>query len=92
MTFNARLAEQRFENIGDFLPEHTFECGQCFRWRRENDGSYSGVVSGAFANLSYAPYAGEDDRGAITIRSDLFADNPARREEFWRNYLDLDRD
>ena len=92
MDFCAELAEQRFENVGDFLPDHTFECGQCFRWRRENDGSYSGVVSGAFANLSYAPYSGEKDIGAITIRSGLFADNPARREEFWRNYLDLDRD
>jgi N-glycosylase/DNA lyase len=92
MDFGAGLAEQRFENIGDFLPEHTFECGQCFRWRRENDGSYSGVVSGEFANLSYAPYAGEKDRGAITIRSGLLADNPARGEEFWRNYLDLNRD
>ena len=92
MDLSAGLAEQRFENIGDFLPEHTFECGQCFRWRRENDGSYSGVVSGAFANLLYTPYSGEKDRGAITIRSSLFADNPVRREKFWRNYLDLDRD
>ena len=88
----AGLAEQRFENIRDFLPEHTFECGQCFRWHRENDGSYSGVVSGAFANISYMPYAGDEERGLITIRSSLFADDPACREKFWRNYLDLDRD
>jgi N-glycosylase/DNA lyase len=86
------LAEQRFEDVGDFLPEHTFECGQCFRWRRENDGSYSGVVSGMFANLSYTPHSEKKDRGAITIRSGLFADNPVRREKYWRNYLDLDRD
>ena len=86
------LAEQRFEDIGDFLPEHTFGCGQCFRWRREADGSWSGVVSGALANLSYAPYAGEKDRGAVTIRSGLFANDPVHREKFWRNYLDLDRD
>ena len=89
---DAELAEQRFENTGDFLPEHTFGCGQCFRWRKEADGSWSGVVSGAFANLSYAPYAGEKNRGAITIRSGLFAGNPVRREKYWRNYLDLDRD
>jgi len=88
----AGLAVQRFEDIGDFLPEHTFECGQCFRWRRENDGSYSGVVSGAFANLSYAPYSDKKDRGIITIRSGLFEDDPVRREKYWRNYLDLDRD
>ena len=87
-----KLSEQRFEDVGDFLPEHTFRCGQCFRWRVENDGSWSGVVSGAFANLSYMPYSGEKDRGAITIRSGLFADDPVRREKYWRNYLDLDRD
>ena len=89
---NGKLAEQRFEDIANFLPEHTFECGQCFRWSRENDGSYGGVVSGAYANLSYATYPGEKKRGAITIRSDLFADDPVRREKYWRNYLDLDRD
>ena len=87
-----KLPAQRFEGIGDFLPEHTFECGQCFRWRRENDGSYSGVVSGAFANLSYFAYAGENNCGVITIRSSLFAADPVRRERYWRNYLDLDRD
>jgi len=90
--YGAGLAELRLEDIGDFLPEHTFGCGQCFRWRREADGSWSGVVSGSFANLSYMPAAGEKDRGVITIRSGLFADNPVRREKYWRNYLDLDRD
>jgi N-glycosylase/DNA lyase len=89
---DVKLAELRFEDIGDFLPEHSFECGQCFRWRRENDGSYSGVVSGAFANLLYTPYAGEKNRGAIMIRSNLFVNDPVRRERYWRNYLDLDRD
>jgi len=92
MVWSAELAEQRFEDIEDFLPEHTSGCGQCFRWRRENDGSWSGVVRGAFANLSYTPYTGEKGRGAVTIRSGLFADDPVRREKYWRNYLDLDRD
>jgi len=86
------LAEQRFDDVSDFLPEHTFRCGQCFRWREENDGSWSGVVSGAFANLSYTPYTGEKGCGAITIRSNLFANDHVHREKYWRNYLDLDRD
>ena len=86
------LAEQRFEDIRDFLPDHTFRCGQCFRWRAEPDGSWSGVVSGAFANLSYAPSARKKNRGEIIIKSGLFADSPVRRERYWRNYLDLDRD
>ena len=89
---NACLAEQKFEDVRDFLPEQTFECGQCFRWHKENDGSYSGIVSGAFANLSYTPHNGARYRGAISIQSSLFADHPVHREKFWRNYLDLNRD
>ena len=92
MDLYPKLAELRFEDIGDFLPEHTFDCGQCFRWRRENDESWSGVISGTFANLTYKPYDGKKDRGTIIIRSNLLADDPVHREKCWRNYLDLDRD
>lgn len=31
------------QNLKDFEPVHIFECGQCFRWKREADGSYIGV-------------------------------------------------
>ena len=31
------------ENIKSFEPVHIFECGQCFRWNKEKDGSYIGV-------------------------------------------------
>lgn len=31
------------ENIKSFEPVHIFECGQCFRWNKEIDGSYIGV-------------------------------------------------
>lgn len=27
-----------------FEPKHIFECGQCFRWKQNEDGSYTGVV------------------------------------------------
>ena len=26
-----------------FEPKHIFECGQCFRWNKQGDGSYIGV-------------------------------------------------
>ena len=32
------------ENVQDFELEHIFECGQCFRWNKEEDSSYTGVV------------------------------------------------
>ena len=31
------------ENVGSFVPEHVFECGQCFRWNQDEDGTYVGV-------------------------------------------------
>lgn len=32
------------KNVKAFEPKHIFECGQCFRWNLEEDGSYTGVV------------------------------------------------
>lgn len=32
--------------------EQTLECGQCFRWNREPDGSYTGVAGGRKWNIS----------------------------------------
>ena len=32
------------ENIDSFEPKDIFDCGQCFRWNRQKDGSYTGVV------------------------------------------------
>jgi len=29
--------------VEDFNPVHVFDCGQCFRWIRQPDGSYTGL-------------------------------------------------
>jgi N-glycosylase/DNA lyase len=86
------LVKQVFENVRDFNLDDIFDCGQCFRWNKEADGSYSGIVESAFANISFLPYAGEEDEGVVTIWSNHLAQSPSLREKFWRNYLDLDRD
>jgi N-glycosylase/DNA lyase len=39
--------------VRDFDPVHTFECGQCFRWIRQSDGSYTGVAKGKVVNVSF---------------------------------------
>ena len=39
------------ENIEDFEPKHIFECGQCFRWNREIDGSYTGIIGRNVLNV-----------------------------------------
>ena len=34
-----------------FIPKHIFECGQCFRWNEEQDGSYTGVIKQGVLNV-----------------------------------------
>lgn len=41
-----------FDNLSDFELVHIFECGQCFRWRREDDGSYTGVIKQGVLNVN----------------------------------------
>jgi len=45
--------EQEFtiDNIDSFNLVHIFECGQCFRWNKELDGSYTGVIKDAVLNV-----------------------------------------
>ena len=64
----------------DFLPLHTFDCGQCFRWNENADGSFTGVVAKRAVNLAY-------DGKVIKIEG---AEN--KDEAFFREYLDIDRD
>ena len=69
------------EGIRDFDPMHTFECGQCFRWHKEPDGSYTGIVSGRVANVVYTP-------GRLALRNVSLEDF----EQIWFDYFDLGRD
>lgn len=47
------MMEQKFilENPESFNLVHIFECGQCFRWNKENDGSYTGVIKDGVLNV-----------------------------------------
>ncbi len=47
------MKEQIFilENYKAFEPRHIFECGQCFRWNIQEDGSYTGVFKGNVLNV-----------------------------------------
>ncbi len=71
------------EDVGDFDARHIFECGQCFRWIKEGDGSYTGVAFGK----------------VINVRSDyenrvVFLDNTNLKDfwDIWFDYFDLGRD
>ena len=41
----------KVEKFADFDADNTFDCGQCFRWDREEDGSYTGVAFGRAVNI-----------------------------------------
>ena len=35
----------------DYVLKHIFECGQCFRWNENEDGSYTGIAGGRVATV-----------------------------------------
>ena len=39
------------ENVKSFEPKHIFECGQCFRWKKQIDGSYLGILKNSIINV-----------------------------------------
>lgn len=62
--------------------ELTLDCGQAFRWVKEKDGSFSGVASGVYLNISKI---GEDTFLLKDTNENDF-------ENIWRKYFDFDRD
>ena len=38
-------------NIENFEPKDIFECGQCFRWNKEKNNSYTGVFNNSVLNV-----------------------------------------
>jgi len=68
-------------NVMDFNPVHIFECGQCFRWIRQEDGSYIGVVRDRAATVRYMD-------GRLEISNTTIEDF----KNIWFDYFDLGRD
>ena len=68
----------------DFDPDKIFDCGQCFRWNRQKDGSWVGVVGRNALRVYEKKGAASSAQGAhscvLSDGTDLF------------HYLDLDRD
>ena len=68
-------------NIKDFEPKHIFECGQAFRWRREDDDSYTAIHSGKIINVK------NDNENIIFSNT-----NEEDFQNIWYNYFDLQTD
>ena len=97
-----------YEDVKDFNLDHIFDCGQCFRWSRQPDGSYTGIAMGKPVNVSLVEAPAGEGRtllehgeGQPRLKSSegqprlvLVIDNCSEDdfEKIWRGYLDLDRD
>ncbi len=81
MQIRSMETDQIFMNAPHFDPVKSFECGQCFRWHQQDDGSYTGVVSGKVLHVRI-----KDN----TIL--LLGTSEQEFHEFWAHYFDLCRD
>ena len=68
------------ENQNSFELKDIFECGQCFRWNAQDDGSYTGVIKNAVINVKK-----EDDKIIFTGICN------GSIKDIVRYYFDLDR-
>lgn len=59
-----------------------FECGQCFRWDKNEDGSYTGVIKAGVLNVK------KDKNNQIIITGKIFENE--KLEDVVKNYFDLD--
>ena len=59
----------------------TLDCGQAFRWEKQDDGSYCGVAGGYFLNI----IKNADDIVFKDTSEDSF-------NSFWKHYFDIERD
>lgn len=73
--------EQKYiiKNCKSFKVKDIFECGQCFRWNEEPDGSYTGIFGHNVLNVK------EEKDIVITGICD------GNIEDICKNYFDLDR-
>lgn len=76
------MKEQKYiiENQESFELKDIFECGQCFRWNEDEDGSYTGVIRQGVLNV--------EKQGEKIIFTGMLDENI---EKIVRFYFDLDR-
>lgn len=77
------MNEQKYiiENQNSFELKDIFECGQCFRWNKQEDGSYIGIIKNGVIKVEI-----EDKSIAFTGMCD------GNLQEIVEEYFDLNRD
>ena len=68
------------DKIDAFELKDIFDCGQCFRWNEEENGSYTGVVKNGVLNVNC-------DKQHIYFKGNLDCDI----KEFVNKYFDMNR-
>ncbi len=69
------------DNIKDFNTTHIFDCGQAFRWNKEEDGSYTGVVKNKVINV-------KQEETSVIFNNVTMADY----ESILKDYFDFNTD
>ncbi len=75
------MQEYKIENIKSFELADIFECGQCFRWNKQEDGSYTGVFNGNVMNV-------QKNGNTVTFKGIC----NGNIQEIVEDYFDLKRD
>ena len=76
-----REQEYKISNIDSFELKDIFDCGQCFRWNEQQDGSYTGVFGDNVLNVAKI---GNEVIFKGICKTDI--------KETVENYFDLNRD
>ncbi len=69
------------EDMKDFNICHIFDCGQCFRWNKEEDNTYTGVVGDKVINVGQV--------GSTVVFNNVNAED---YDNVIKNYFDLNTD
>lgn len=75
-----REQEYKIENIKSFELADIFDCGQCFRWNKQKDRSYTGVFKGNVMNV-------QKEDNIVTFKGICNGDI----KEIVEDYFDLNR-
>lgn len=94
--WNQLFAEEKgdrlfIKDIPDFRIKDIFECGQCFRWNLEKDGSYTGVVFGKLINIKERPSEKRSLHNRPMVNLEIEGSDLETFNAIWVPYFDLTR-
>ena len=69
------------KGVDNFELDHIFECGQCFRWNKQESGSYIGVAYGKVIEI---------EKNEMDVK--IYNINEQEFEKIWCDYFDLNRE